>query len=168
MVYYIDPQNGSDSNAGTIPEMPWCTITGRVFEPGDQVLFRRGSVIRKALRLPGGSREGVITYGAYGDGPDPVVNPSVNAGKKELWTEERPGIWRFAGSLPGEMCNIVFNDGASFGNLRWSHTGGQSSKSTPTGAVAQFAAGGKEVEERYGFYRYELWLCIRSTDCYGC
>ena len=101
MVYYIDPQNGSDSNAGTIPEMPWCTITGRVFEPGDQVLFRRGSVIRKALRLPGGSREGVITYGAYGDGPDPVVNPSVNAGKKELWTEERPVIWRFAGSLPG-------------------------------------------------------------------
>ena len=120
MVYYIDPQNGSDSNAGTTPEMSWCTITGRVFEPGDQVLFRRGSVIRKALRLPGGSREGVITYGAYGDGPDPVVNPSVNAGKKELWTEERPGIWRFAGSLPGEMCNIVFNDGASFGNLRWS------------------------------------------------
>ncbi len=22
MVYYIDPQNGSDSNAGTIPESP--------------------------------------------------------------------------------------------------------------------------------------------------
>lgn len=83
MVYYIDPQNGSDSNAGITPEAPWCTITGRVFEPGDQVLFRRGSVIRKALRLPGGSREGVITYGAYGDGPDPVVNSSVNAGKKK-------------------------------------------------------------------------------------
>ena len=30
----------------------------------------------------------------------------------------------------------------------YSNTGGQSSKSTPTGAVAQFAAGGKEVKKK--------------------
>ena len=47
-------------------------------------------MIRKALKLPGGSGEGVITYGAYGEGPDPVVNPSVDAGRKELWREEKP------------------------------------------------------------------------------
>ena len=38
----------------------------------------------------------------------------------------------------------------------YSNTGGQSSKATPTGAVAQFAAGGKESqEERSGM----LSLC---------
>ncbi len=30
----------------------------------------------------------------------------------------------------------------------YSNTGGQSSKSTPTGAIAQFAAGGKEVKKK--------------------
>ena len=30
----------------------------------------------------------------------------------------------------------------------YSNTGGQSSKSTPTGAVAQFAAGGKETKKK--------------------
>ena len=66
MVYYIDPQNGNDNNSGMTPEAPWRIVAGRSFAPGDQVLFRRGSVIRKALKLPGGSGEGVITYGAYG------------------------------------------------------------------------------------------------------
>ena len=51
----------------------------------------------------------------------------------------------------------------------YSNTGGQASKATQTGAIAQFAAGGKESqEERYGFHRYELWLCICSTDLHGC
>ena len=30
----------------------------------------------------------------------------------------------------------------------YSNTGGQSSKSTPTGAIAQFAAGGKETKKK--------------------
>ena len=51
----------------------------------------------------------------------------------------------------------------------YSNTGGQSSKATPTGAVAQFAAGGKDdEEERSGFHRNELWLCIRCSDLHGC
>ena len=51
----------------------------------------------------------------------------------------------------------------------YSNTGGQASKSTPTGAIAQFAAGGKEVKKKdLACYRYELWLCICSTDRHGC
>ncbi len=51
----------------------------------------------------------------------------------------------------------------------YSNTGGQSSKSTPTGAIAQFAAGGKETKKKdMAIYRNELWLCIRCTDFYGC
>ena len=43
----------------------------------------------------------------------------------------------------GEDVNILVFDTEVYSN-----TGGQSSKSTPTGAVAQFAAGGKEVKKK--------------------
>ena len=50
----------------------------------------------------------------------------------------------------------------------YSNTGGQSSKSTPTGAIAQFAAGGKEVKKKdMASIANELRICICSTDCYG-
>ena len=50
----------------------------------------------------------------------------------------------------------------------YSNTGGQSSKSTPTGAVAQFAAGGKETKKKdmasiamsygYVYVHRSLWV----------
>ena len=43
----------------------------------------------------------------------------------------------------GEDVNIMVFDTEVYSN-----TGGQSSKSTPTGAIAQFAAGGKEVKKK--------------------
>ena len=50
----------------------------------------------------------------------------------------------------------------------YSNTGGQASKSTKTGAVAQFAAGGKETKKKdLAWHCNELWLCIRCTDLYG-
>jgi len=62
----------------------------------------------------------------------------------------------------GQDVNIMVFDTEVYSN-----TGGQSSKATPTGAIAQFAAGGSE-EERLSFYRNELWLCICCTDRNGC
>ena len=52
----------------------------------------------------------------------------------------------------------------------YSNTGGQSSKATPTGAVAQFAAGGKETKKKdmasiamsYG-YVYVALITIRQS-----
>ncbi len=50
----------------------------------------------------------------------------------------------------------------------YSNTGGQSSKATPTGAVAQFAASGKRVKKKRQRYDgNELWLCICCTGCNG-
>ncbi len=43
----------------------------------------------------------------------------------------------------GQDVNIMVFDTEVYSN-----TGGQSSKSTPTGAIAQFAAGGKEVKKK--------------------
>lgn len=50
----------------------------------------------------------------------------------------------------------------------YSNTGGQSSKSTPTGAIAQFAAAGKEVKKKgSGRHSNELRLCLCRTYSYG-
>ncbi len=128
MIYYIDPENGKSENSGICISSPLLSVENRIFEPGDKVLFKRGTVIRSELNLAGGNETGSITYGAYGEGANPVVNPSVRADLPAQWKEASPGIWYFTDTVPSEMCNIVFNDGESFGNLRWSkkdlkHTG---------------------------------------------
>lgn len=120
MTYYIDPENGADGNDGRSENAPLMSVSGRSFEPGDTVLFKRGSVIRSALFLCSGTEQGVITYGAYGEGENPVVNLAVEASSPLQWREVRPGIWLFNEPLPSEPCNIVFNGGDAFGNLRWS------------------------------------------------
>ena len=120
MIYYIDPQNGNNANSGVSETAPLLDIKDRQFMPGDTVLFKRGTVIREALRLSSGNETGYITYSAYGEGTDPVINLSVDASNPDCWQEEAPNIWRFSGTLEKEMCNIVFNDGERFGNLRWS------------------------------------------------
>ena len=46
----------------------------------------------------------------------------------------------------------------------YSNTGGQASKSTPTRAVAKFAAQGKSIaEERPGHDRHDLRICLRGA-----
>ena len=59
------------------------------------------------------------TFGVV-PGASPVVDPSLDASRPELWAEETPGVWRFTDPISGEVCSIVFDDGQSFGNLRWS------------------------------------------------
>ena len=120
MTYYIDPAKGDARNDGRSENAPLLSADDRIFEPGDIVLFKRGSVIRSALFLCSGNEAGSITYGAYGEGENPTVNPSVAASNPSQWSEESPGIWRFNEPLPSEPCNIIFNDGEAFGNLRWS------------------------------------------------
>ena len=63
----------------------------------------------------------------------------------------------------GEDVNVLVFDTEVYSN-----TGGQASKATPTGSVAQFAAAGKAAEEEgSGRYRHELWLCVCGADRHG-
>ena len=51
----------------------------------------------------------------------------------------------------------------------YSNTGGQASKSTQPGAIAQFAAAGKEVKKKdMASIAMCLRICICSSDRYGC
>ncbi len=117
--YYIDPITGDDSHNGLTPAHPFKTYASREFTGGDTILFKRGSVIRDILYGRNGSEGAPITYGAYGTGAKPLFLGSVSVSEPKSWIEERPSLWRYTGVLPSEACNLVFNNGASCGNLRW-------------------------------------------------
>lgn len=117
--YHVDPVCGDDGNDGLTPSRPFKTYAERKFAGGDRVLFKRGSVIRDMLHACNGTEGAPVVYGAYGRGPKPAFLGSVPVGVVERWVEERPTIWRYTGTLPSEVCNLVFNCGGSCGILRW-------------------------------------------------
>lgn len=76
--YYVDSLNGADSGDGRSPETAFQSV-GRVnalrLEPGDSVLFRAGGMYSGTLEPAGTGEEGrSLTFGRYGEGPDPVLN----------------------------------------------------------------------------------------------
>jgi len=117
--YYIDPQNGKDTNSGLSEDAPLKTHAGRTFGAGDTVLFKRGSVYRGDLAGCSGSEQGHVTYGAYGTGAKPLFLGSVSASEAGRWIEEHPSVWRYTGVFSSEVCNLIFNGGESCGHLRW-------------------------------------------------
>lgn len=75
-IYYVDAVAGLDSNAGTSPDQAWQTVTkvnAAAFQPGDTVLFKRGSVwATSALTVTSSGVAGQpITFGAWGSASDP-------------------------------------------------------------------------------------------------
>jgi len=117
--YYIDPSVSSGTNDGLSPSLPLKDYTSREYSGGDSILFKRGTVLRGALITCDGEAGAPITYGAYGEGDKPTFLGSVSAGDPQDWIEERPSIWRYAGTFSSEVCNLIFNGGEFCGNLRW-------------------------------------------------
>lgn len=96
--YYLS-NRGSDDNDGLSSDTPWASLAklrdvSDELQPGDAVLFERGSVWRKELPrtveeaatdMLFYGREGV-SYGAYGTGRKPIFNGSpVNFAEPTLW-----------------------------------------------------------------------------------
>jgi predicted outer membrane repeat protein len=110
---------GNDSNSGLEPLKALKDYKSIKLSPGDTVLFKRGSMFRNGLDTSSGSEEGDITYGAYGEGEKPVFSGSVPIGGADAWVEEAPNVWRYKRAFPSEVCNLVFNEGETCGNMRW-------------------------------------------------
>jgi parallel beta-helix repeat protein len=76
-VFYVDAQNGDDTNPGTI-EQPWQTL-GKVantgFAPGTRIRFKRGAVWDgEYLDIAAqGAENAPIVYEAYGTGNPPKI-----------------------------------------------------------------------------------------------
>ena len=119
MTYYIDPHHGRTDADGRTPENARQTYTDLILQPGDTVLFRRGSFIRDCLYRTAGAPDAPITYGAYGEGENPVFCGSVDVSDPALWEEIRPHIWRCHEKLENEACNFIYDNGRIGGTLRW-------------------------------------------------
>ena len=125
--YYVDSVKGDDSLDGRSQDTPWRTI-GKVnkttFQPGDRVLLRCGGLWRETLHLRSGSEDKPLIYSHYGDGPLPLIQPSVSASDPADWKEASPGIWTLADNVAEktmvEVGHIVFDHGAApCGWKRW-------------------------------------------------
>ena len=78
MVYYIDPVNGRDELDGSSPETARKSYRDLDVKPGDSILFRRGSFIRDCLYCVEGAPGAYVSYGAYGEGANPVFCGSAD------------------------------------------------------------------------------------------
>ena len=80
-IYYVDSLNGNDKNQGLKPSEAWRTVkkvNSMGFKPGDRILFKRGQTFREDVLAPrsAGTPAAPITFGAYGEGPIPVITYS--------------------------------------------------------------------------------------------
>lgn len=92
--YYIDP-SGNDANSGTTSAQPWKTlgkVNGTVFQPGDNIYFKRGGTWYGSLTPQGsGNSTSQITLSSYGTGAKPLIDGGGNwaviaLSNQEYWT----------------------------------------------------------------------------------
>jgi hypothetical protein len=120
-VYYV-ASAGSDADNGSSPDRAWKTLE-RVniakLLPGDKVLFRRGDTWRGSLRPRSGALGRPVTYGAYGDGPKPVLLGSVSRNSADDWRDEGESVWSTGGVSPEKPASLPPADAAEQA-MRWS------------------------------------------------
>ena len=108
-IYYVNTAS-TGTGDGTTQEITgeqaaWkaiSEITGLV--AGDSVLFNKGNTWREQLTVPtSGSDGSPITYGAYGEGADPIINGSTI---ETEWAATELGGWQTA---------VTWNDDGNYG-----------------------------------------------------
>ncbi len=119
-VYYVDKNNGSDTNDGLTPKRALKNYKQIHLTSGDTVLFCRGSFYREMLCICGGEQNAPITYGAYGEGEAPTFCGSTDVSKESDWEQtERENVWRLTKKISGDVGNFVFNGNDCQATFRW-------------------------------------------------
>ncbi|MHB1037470.1 MAG: right-handed parallel beta-helix repeat-containing protein [Pirellulales bacterium] len=119
--FYVSATSGDDRQDGLAPRSAWRTldkVNATDLQPGDQVLFCRGQTWRGTLVPHRGGEGAPITYGAYGEGPKPMLLGSVSRSAPGDWHREAGDTWATA-DLPVDVGNIIFDHGQSAGVKRW-------------------------------------------------
>lgn len=82
--YYVDAQNGNDTQNGTSEATAWKTFTkvnATTFQPGDSILLKRGSIWTTQLYPKGsGTAASPIVISDYGSGNMPLIALGGTAG----------------------------------------------------------------------------------------
>ena len=94
--YFVDSQSGDDIRDGLSESAAWKSLeraNKADLRPGDRMLFRRGGLWRGVLDLKSGDASARTYYGAYGSGPKPIFQGSVERNRESDWAEIAPGLW---------------------------------------------------------------------------
>ncbi len=82
--YYLDVENGSDSNTGISTDSAWKTlerVNSFTFAPGDTIRLKSGCSWNGVLAPKGNGAEGSpITISSYGEGGRPIINGGGTSG----------------------------------------------------------------------------------------
>jgi len=131
--YYVSSTSGNDANDGLSPGKAWQhlskiylkSFSKDTFQPGDNILLKRGDQWDGQIRLQGNGTAGKpITLGAYGEGPKPLIygdNEDARwesvAGHHGLYTADM-GQGSILGSifLDGKALKIIYPSGSLNGN----------------------------------------------------
>ena len=110
--YYVDNQNGSDSNSGNTPSQPFATIAkinSLQLSGGQTVAFKAGDEWHEQLNISQSGTSGApITYTSYGDGAQPILSAADTA----------IGWNSGSGAAPQESCGApAFCSGFESGNF---------------------------------------------------
>ncbi len=81
----------------------------------DTVLFKRGSFFREGLKTVEG-----VSYGAWGEGENPVFCGSTDVSSPQYW-EKTSGenVWRLTKEIDGDVGNFVFNKDECSATFCW-------------------------------------------------
>ena len=93
------------------PGMSLDEVNALDIAPGATVLFRRGGIWRGHLRVRSGIPGHPVRYGAWGEGPKPVIQPSHDLGDPAMWTQEPNGIWSADTGATADVGNVILNEG---------------------------------------------------------
>ncbi len=117
-VYYIDAENGRETNDGRTPENPKAHWRDLFIRPGDVVRLKRGCTFHGKIASPDGLPGAPVIWEDYGDGALPVVTGAYTL-KPDCWEETAPNVWRYTEWIPAEIGNVMFDDAAAYGTFRW-------------------------------------------------
>jgi len=111
--YYVSMTDGNDNNNGQVTLTPWKSIAkvnASIFNPGDQILFKRGEIWREQLIPISSGKTGLpIYYGAYGVGNKPSIRGSNIFNVASNWTQESMILW-YLSSIPKDPGIFVHDD----------------------------------------------------------
>ena len=124
MATYYVKNGGNNANTGLSDAQAWETIAkvnSVSFDAGDSVLFKRGSTWTEELVIPtsGTTGAGVITFGAYDTGADPIITGFTTISG---WTDEGGGIYSKVITY-STTPNMVTIDGVNQKKGTWPSTG---------------------------------------------
>lgn len=107
--YYVS-NKGNDQSNGLDPNHAWLTVekirlSFAQFQPGDSILFERGSTFNGSLTiLKSGLPHSELYIGAYGVGEKPIISGALEIKK---WKSYRENIWvAECSSCTNELANL--------------------------------------------------------------